>query len=84
MKRILLHAAIAAIGLALGSAALAQGRHDDKPHGVPGKPAAAPDSSVTDRTPGRHDERPHGKAKKKSDKSASAKKAAPKKSDDAK
>lgn len=74
MKRLWLHAAVAAIAMAFGTAAQAQGRHDEK-HGKPGKPAAAPDTPASDRMPGRHDERPHGPPKKKAQKKADAKKA---------
>ena len=75
MRRLTIYAMAAAISVALGTAAYAQSRHDEKPHGM-GKPAAAQDTSVTDRTPGRHDERPHGpsKSKKKAAKGADAKK----------
>jgi uncharacterized protein HemX len=53
-----------ALGLALGSAAYAQTRHDEKAHGS-GKPAAvANEGTGANAAPGRHDERPHGKAKK--------------------
>ena len=76
MKRI--YAIAAAIGFALATTAYAQGRHDEKPHGVPGKPSAAPETSASDRQPGRHDERPHGKPATKG-KKAQAKKAEPKK-----
>ena len=73
MKRLLMHAAVAAIAIAFVSAAQAQGRHDEK-HGKPGKPAAAPDTPASDRMPGRHDERPHGPPKK-TQKKTDAKKA---------
>lgn len=52
-----------AIALALGGAAYAQGRHDEKPHGM-SKAGPSPESPVTERTPGRHDDRPHAPAKK--------------------
>ena len=68
MTKASIHALAAALGLALASAAFAQFRHDEKPHGVPGKGSAAPDTPVTDRTPGRHVDRPHGKAKAKTKK----------------
>ena len=69
------YAIAAAIGLALGSAAYAQARHDEKPHGTPGKATTASDTPATDRAPGRHDERPHGTPKKKAPKKAEGKKA---------
>jgi len=70
-----------ATALALGGAAYAQGRHDDKPHGT-AKARPSPESPVTERTPGRHDERPHGPAKKA--KKADTKKADAKKAEDKK
>ena len=73
MKRIWMHAAVAATALVIGTAAQAQGRHDEK-HGKPGKSAAAPDTPASDRLPGRHDERPHGPPKKKAQKKADDKK----------
>ena len=45
------------LGIALSTSAFAQGRHDEKPHGM-GKPAAATQASKETRiaTGGRHDE----------------------------
>lgn len=45
------------LGIALSTAAFAQGRHDEKPHGM-GKPAAAAPEGKETRTAtgGRHDE----------------------------
>lgn len=71
MKKLVVAIVTAAFGLAVASTALAQGRHDDK-HGK-GKPSAAPDTSVADRTPGRHDQRPHGMPKKKAEKKGDTK-----------
>lgn len=51
------------LGIALSTSAFAQGRHDEKPHGM-GKPAA--ESVDKERVPagsGRHDEKPHGMKK---------------------
>jgi len=63
------------LGIALSTSAFAQGRHDEKPHGM-GKPAAATPESKETRiaTGGRHDEgvTTHG-AKKTSAKKDSAK-----------
>jgi hypothetical protein len=52
------------VGFALSGSAFAQGRHDEKPHGMPAKPPAA--ATDTDRVyagSGRHDEKPHGMRK---------------------
>lgn len=76
MTNFIKYALAAALSAAMGIA-LAQGRHDEKPHGTQGKPAAASDTPATERMPGRHDERPHGKSKstaKKTTKKADAKK----------
>jgi hypothetical protein len=53
------------LGIALSTSAFAQGRHDEKPHGMPKNPPAA-ESSDGDKGPavgGRHDEKPHGMKK---------------------
>ncbi len=56
MKTKTLAALITILGIALSTSALAQGRHDEKPHAM-GKPAAAQESKVTrTATGGRHDE----------------------------
>lgn len=50
------------LGVALSASAFAQGRHDEKPHGM-GKPST---ESVDERVStggGRHDEKPHGMKK---------------------
>lgn len=52
---------IASLGLATG--AVAQGRHDDRPHGYKAKSAAAqatPGMKCSRPVGGRHDEKPHG------------------------
>ena len=59
MKRIALQVIAVALGIGLGSATYAQGRHDEKPHGS-AKPAASAEGSTTPGMTGRHDERPHG------------------------
>jgi len=63
MKRVLIAAVFSVLGVLVAGLSLAQGRHDEKPHGS-GKPAA--ESTAVERTPawgGRHDERPHGPRK---------------------
>ena len=56
MKTKSLAALTVILGTALSTSAFAQGRHDEKPHGV-GKPAAIQESKVTrTATGGRHDE----------------------------
>ena len=52
-----------AVAVALPAAAIAQGRHDEKPHGVLKKGAQADKEARTPGTGGRHDEGPtsHGK-----------------------
>ena len=62
------------LGLALSTAGFAQGRHDEKPHGMTkNPPAEAKDGERKSVGSGRHDEKPHG-----------VKKSAPKKKDAAK
>lgn len=66
MKSKLLAAFTMILGIALSASAFAQGRHDEKPHGMPKNPPAA-ESSESARGPavgGRHDEKPHGMKKK--------------------
>jgi Cu/Ag efflux protein CusF len=58
MKRTAIATLVFTIGTVLASAASAQGRHDDRPHGV-AKPAESSVETVPS-TGGRHDERPHG------------------------
>lgn len=54
-----------AVGLALAGSTFAQGRHDEKPHGMPkNPPAASSDEKASGpQVGGRHDERPHGMKK---------------------
>lgn len=56
-----LTAVVAAMSLAMAASAMAQGRHDEKPHGM-AKQQASQDNERKSRpmTGGRHDERPHG------------------------
>lgn len=56
MKTKILAALTMILGIALSTAAFAQGRHDEKPHGMV-KPAATQESKATRiATGGRHDE----------------------------
>ena len=63
MKRALITTVVFACGTVLATAAFAQGRHDEKPHG-----STKPSAEVVQYEPvsvsgGRHDERPHGPRK---------------------
>lgn len=77
MKRSAIAVLSFAVGTALCGAAFAQGRHDEKPHGM-GKPAEASKSGeiVQPGTAGRHDEKPHGPPKKRPVKKPAAKQGA--------
>ena len=57
MKRTVITLSIAALGLAFAGTSLAQGRHDEKPHGS--AKASAGVISVAPATGGRHDEGPY-------------------------
>ena len=48
---------------ALGTASFAQGRHDDKPHGIPKNMPITTESQGAPAPAGRHDEKPHGQKK---------------------
>jgi hypothetical protein len=53
------------LGIALSASVFAQGRHDEKPHGMAKNPPAA-ESGESAKGPaigGRHDEKPHGMTK---------------------
>ena len=64
MKSVSLAAFAMIIGLALSGTAFAQGRHDEKPHGMmKNPPAAATDTDRVYAGSGRHDEKPHGMKK---------------------
>jgi hypothetical protein len=71
-----------AVSAALGTVSFAQGRHDDKPHGMMKSAPAASEKKGAPGAMGRHDERPHGQkkpaAKKPADKPAADKAEAPK------
>ena len=51
------------LGIIAGPGAYAQGRHDDKPHGMQKPAAKAGDQASPGGMAGRHDERPHGPRK---------------------
>lgn len=64
MKIHFLFSALVALTIAVPLNAHAQGRHDEKPHGMQKKPAPkAADSTPSGGPMGRHDERPHGPRK---------------------
>lgn len=63
MKPTAIATIVFAASTALGSAAYAQGRHDDKPHGMPKDMPMAAKSEGAPGPAGRHDERPHGQMK---------------------
>ena len=76
MKSKFLAALTVILGVALSTSVFAQGRHDEKPHGM-GKPAAeSPDVKRVPAGSGRHDEKPHGlkKPAKKADDAAKSSK----------
>ena len=62
MKRAAISMLVFVFGTAMASAALAQGRHDEKPHGST-KPSAVTDIQYEPMPGGRHDEKPHGARK---------------------
>ena len=70
MKRTTIAVIVLGISVALGTAAYAQGRHDDKPHGVPKDMPMATESHGAPAPAGRHDEKPHGQKKPAAKKSA--------------
>ena len=59
------------LGIALSSAAFAQGRHDEKPHGTQKPAAESPEVKRVPAGSGRHDEKPHGMKKPAAKKEAS-------------
>ena len=63
MKRVSIATIIFVFGTALASAALAQGRHDEKPHGSTKPSASATEGQYEPMPGGRHDEKPHGPRK---------------------
>lgn len=64
MKSLTLAAFAMVMGLALSAPAFAQGRHDEKPHGMmKNPPAEATDKDRAYAGSGRHDEKPHGMKK---------------------
>jgi len=64
MKGTVITLSMAALGMALAGASLAQGRHDEKPHGST-KPSAGA-TWVAPATGGRHDEGPYAHRPRKS------------------
>ena len=65
MKRKIVSGIALLVGLALAGAGIAQGRHDEKPHGYDkAKAEAAANGTARPQmqssTGGRHDEKPHG------------------------
>ncbi len=76
MKTAAIATIVFAASTAIGTAAYAQGRHDDKPHGMPKDMPMSMDSKAAPAPAGRHDEKPHGQkkaAKKPADKAAGGK-----------
>ena len=63
MKHPVIATAVFAVSAALGTASFAQGRHDDKAHGMPKNLPTAAESQGAPAPAGRHDERPHGQKK---------------------
>lgn len=57
MKAMYAAALTVALGTAVSMSAFAQGRHDEKPHGM-GKPSTGVDDRAST-VGGRHDEKPH-------------------------
>ena len=70
MKRIAIATIVFAASATIGSAAYGQGRHDDKPHGMPKNMPMATESKEAPAPAGRHDEKPHGQKKPAAKKSA--------------
>ncbi len=52
-----------ALGITAASGTYAQGRHDEKPHGMQKPPAQTTEQVSPGGPMGRHDERPHGPRK---------------------
>lgn len=68
MKRSIRNAVVFALGLGVGMAAYAQGRHDDKPHEPTKKSAAKKNAKAQQPSAGgRHDDKAHGAPKSKAD-----------------
>jgi hypothetical protein len=63
MKRVLAATFVFALGSALSAPSLAQGRHDEKPHGTLPKASQSTQYAPVAVSGGRHDERPHGPRK---------------------
>ena len=63
MKHTAIATVVFAVSAAVGTAVYAQGRHDDKPHGMMKSAPAAGEDRGAPPVAGRHDERPHGPKK---------------------
>lgn len=63
MKHPAIAAVVFAVSAALGTTSFAQGRHDDRPHGMMKSAPAASEDRGAPGMMGRHDERPHGQKK---------------------
>lgn len=63
MKRTAIAVLVLGVSAAVGTAVYAQGRHDDKPHGMLKSAPAASEDRGAPGMMGRHDERPHGQKK---------------------
>ncbi len=63
MKTGAIAAIVFAVSTAIGTAAYAQGRHDDKPHGMHKDMPMSMDGKGAPGPAGRNDERPHGQEK---------------------
>lgn len=73
MKTTAIAAIVFAVSTTIVAAAYAQGRHDDKPHGMHKDMPMSMEGKGAPGPAGRHDERPHGQkkaAKKPADKAA--------------
>ncbi len=63
MKHTAIATVVFIVSAALGTVSFAQGRHDDRPHGMPKDKPMATESQVAPAPAGRHDEKPHGQKK---------------------
>jgi len=63
MKHAVVTMVVLIFSASVGSASFAQGRHDDKPHGMPKNMPMATESQGAPASAGRHDERPYGQKK---------------------
>jgi len=70
MKHTAIATVVFLVSAGLGTASFAQGRHDDKPHGMPKDMPMATKDQAAPAPAGRHDEKPHGPKKPAAKKSA--------------